>query len=254
MAREKLKKYLAQQVELGHREAGVAPEKKPAAKMPPATTAPSVSVGVVAQSTLFGGAGASVKDNPVRPDPQRTLDSFYHEIKDCVRCSLGQTRTKFVFGVGNPKADIMFVGEAPGREEDLQGEPFVGRAGKLLDKILEATKFKREDVYIANVLKCRPPENRDPQPEEMETCSPYLMEQIRLIGPKFIVCLGRIAAIQLLNTKLALGKLRGTFHDFYGTKLMVTYHPAALLRFPDYKKDVWEDMKMLRKAYDGLEL
>jgi len=117
-----------------------------------------------------------------------------------------------------------------------------------------ATGFRREEVYIANVLKCRPPENRDPQPDEMETCSPYLLEQIRLINPKFIVCLGRIAAMQLLETKLSLGRLRGSFHDFNGIKVMVTYHPAALLRFAEYKKDVWEDMKTLRKAYDGVEL
>lgn len=247
-SKEKLKKYLAQRVELGVGEA-VLPPKQTTANTPVSVASP-----VVKQATLFGGPTSGLQDNPVRPDPGRTLDSFYHEIKDCVRCPLGHTRTKFVFGVGNPKADIMFVGEAPGRDEDLQGEPFVGRAGKLLDKILEATGFRREEVYIANVLKCRPPENRDPQPEEMETCSPYLLEQIRLINPKFIVCLGRIAAMQLLETKLALGKLRGAFHDFNGIKVMVTYHPAALLRFPEYKKDVWEDMKVLRKAYDGVEL
>ncbi len=248
MAREKLRKYLAQQVELGNAEIVLSPAQKPAAPKP------VVSRPIIAQDTLFGGIGSPAKDDSVRPDAGRTLDSFYHEIKDCVRCPLGHTRTKFVFGVGNPKADILFVGEAPGRDEDLQGEPFVGRAGQLLDKILAASKFSRAEVYIANILKCRPPENRDPQPEEMETCSPYLLEQIRLINPKIIVCLGRIAAMQLLKTKLALGKLRGSFHEFNGIKVMVTYHPAALLRFPSYKKDVWEDMKMLRKAYDGLEL
>ena len=247
-SKEKLKKYLAQRVELGVSEA-VLPPKKASAKAPSVSSAP-----VVKQATLFGGPAAGAQDHPVKPDPGRTLESFYHEIKDCVRCPLGHTRTKFVFGVGNPKADILFVGEAPGRDEDLQGEPFVGRAGKLLDKILEATGFRREEVYIANVLKCRPPENRDPQPDEMETCSPYLLEQIRLINPKFIVCLGRIAAMQLLETKLALGRLRGSFHDFNGFKVMVTYHPAALLRFAEYKKDVWEDMKVLRRAYDGVEL
>ncbi len=247
-SREKLKKYLTQRVELGVSEAVLSP-KKESAKTPVPVPSP-----VVKQATLFGGPAAGVQDSPVRPDPDRTLDSFYHEIKDCVRCRLGHTRTRFVFGVGNPKADILFVGEAPGKDEDLQGEPFVGRAGKLLDKILEATGFARNEVYIANVLKCRPPENRDPQPDEMETCSPYLLEQIRLINPKFIVCLGRIAAMQLLETKLALGRLRGTFHNFNGFQVMVTYHPAALLRFAEYKKDVWEDMKMLRRAYDGTEL
>jgi DNA polymerase len=154
--------------------------------------------------------------------------------------------------VGNPKADLIFIGEAPGREEDLQGEPFVGRAGQLLDRILSAIGFSREEVYIANILKCRPPDNRDPLPEEAEKCLPHLYEQIRLIRPKFICALGRVAGQILLKTNATLGKLRGQWHDLNGTPVMVTYHPAALLRSPGYKKGTWEDMQELRKRYDEL--
>jgi uracil-DNA glycosylase family 4 len=177
------------------------------------------------------------------------LDDHCRAICNCTLCPLGQTRTKFVYGVGNPHADIMFVGEAPGRDEDLKGEPFVGRAGKLLDKILEAMGLTRQDVYIANILKCRPPDNRDPQPDEMNTCMPYLKEQIRLIKPKFICALGRIAAHGLLDTTAPLGKLRGQWHRFEGIPLIVTYHPAALLRFQQYKRPTWEDMQTLMAEY-----
>jgi len=182
----------------------------------------------------------------------KTLNDFYQEIKDCKKCHLYKTRTNFVFGMGNPNAKIMFVGEAPGREEDLQGEPFVGKAGQLLDKILAAINFKREEVYIANILKCRPPENRDPLPDEIQTCEPHLLEQIRIIQPKIICALGRIAAQALLKTKLPLGQLRGKIHDYHGIKFLVTYHPAALLRYPQYKRATWEDVKLLRKKYDSL--
>src|SRR5574341_53530 len=188
------------------------------------------------------------------------LEKFHQEIKDCTKCRLHQGRTKFVFGVGNPKADIMFIGEGPGRDEDLKGEPFVGRAGQLLDKILTSIGFNRQMVYIANMVKCRPPENRAPQPDEMDTCYPYLARQIELIKPKIICCLGRISGQYLLKTSEALGRLRGRVHDFNastalstsGIKLIVTYHPAALLRYPEYKKETWEDMKMLRKIYEEL--
>jgi DNA polymerase len=146
----------------------------------------------------------------------------------------------------------MFIGEAPGRDEDQQGKPFVGRAGQLLTKIIEAIQFQREDVFIANILKCRPPDNRDPQPEEAEACLPYLGIQIQLIQPKIICALGRVAAQTLLQTTTPLGKLRGRFHDFHGTKLIVTYHPAALLRNPNFKRPTWEDVQLLRKEYDRL--
>jgi len=179
-----------------------------------------------------------------------SLEAHYDKICNCQKCPLGKTRNKFVYGVGNPHADLVFIGEGPGRDEDLKGEPFVGRAGKLLDKILEAIKFTRDDIYILNMVKCRPPENRDPLPEEMEACSPYLIEQLRLIKPKLICLLGRVAAQRLLDTKTPLGKLRGTFHNFMGAEVLVTYHPAALLRFQAYKRDTWEDMQKLKARYD----
>jgi len=181
------------------------------------------------------------------------LDELYEAIHECQRCALGATRTKFVFGTGNPQADIMFVGEAPGAEEDRQGIPFVGRAGQLLDKILAAMNLQREDVYIANILKCRPPNNRDPLPEEAETCEPYLHKQIALIQPKIICCLGRIAAQRLLQTNMSLAKMRDRWFEYQGTLLMVTYHPAALLRNPNFKRPTWEDMQKLMKKLEELK-
>jgi len=174
------------------------------------------------------------------------------QICTCVKCPLGHTRTKFVFGVGNPHATLMFIGEAPGADEDAQGEPFVGKAGQLLNKILEAIHFKREDVYIANLLKCRPPNNREPQAEEVELCLPYLKKQIELIQPKVVVCLGLAAARYLLDTRESLGKLRGRVLRYEGIPVMVTYHPAALLRNPAWKRPTWEDVQAIRKLHDQL--
>jgi DNA polymerase len=182
-----------------------------------------------------------------------TLAELDSMICDCVKCPLGHTRTKFVFGVGNPNADIVMIGEAPGADEDAQGEPFVGRAGQLLNKILEAIRFKREDVYICNILKCRPPNNRDPEPVEIDTCEPYLWKQLELIKPKIIVCLGRIAAMTLLRTTESLNTMRGKTYTYRGIKVLVTYHPAALLRNPSWKKPTWEDVQFLRKIYDGMK-
>jgi DNA polymerase len=179
-----------------------------------------------------------------------SLPELYDRIHNCTKCSLGFTRTNFVFGVGNPKAEILFIGEAPGRDEDLKGEPFVGRAGQLLDKMLLAIELDRTQIYIANILKCRPPENRDPLPEESDSCLPHLAEQIRLIAPPFICCMGRIAAQILLETKTPISKLRGHWYEFGNSKMLVTFHPAALLRNPDWKKDSWQDLKDLRRAYD----
>ena len=179
-----------------------------------------------------------------------SLPELYERIHNCTKCSLGFTRTKFVFGVGNPKADILFIGEAPGRDEDLKGEPFVGRAGQLLDKMLAAIDLDRTQVYIANILKCRPPGNRPPLPEESEACLPHLAEQIRLIAPKFIVCLGRSAAQFLLQTTTPISKMRGHWYEFGNAKMLVTFHPAALLRNPEWKKDSWEDLKDLRRTFD----
>lgn len=178
------------------------------------------------------------------------LASLNTQICNCMKCGLGKTRTKFVFGVGNPNADLLVIGEAPGADEDKQGEPFVGRAGQLLNKILEAVQFKREEVYIANILKCRPPENRRPKPEEVEQCEPYLWKQIELIKPKFILCLGLTAAQTLLKTEESLTSLRASVHTYHGVPTYVTYHPAALLRNPNWKRPTWEDVQRLRKAYD----
>jgi DNA polymerase len=200
---------------------------------------------------------APLKENIAFPDEPwvtcQSLNDLNTVICSCLKCPLGHTRTNFVFGVGNPHAEVMFVGEAPGADEDARGEPFVGRAGQLLNKILDAVKLKREEVYICNILKCRPPNNRDPELTEMETCTPYLHKQIELMQPKFIICLGRIAGQWLLRTNDSLTALRGRVHDFAGTKLIVTYHPAALLRNPNWKRPAWEDMKMFRKAYDEMK-
>lgn len=181
----------------------------------------------------------------------KELNSMIHE---CQKCALGQTRNKFVFGVGNPNSVAMLIGEAPGADEDAKGEPFVGRAGKLLNDILKALNLKREDVYIANILKCRPPNNRDPLPSEEETCKPYLLKQIELIKPKIILCLGRVAANALLGEKLSLTDLRENIYDFDGIKVFATYHPAALLRNPNWKRDCWEDFKKFKKLYDELSV
>ena len=178
------------------------------------------------------------------------LIAFERDICDCQKCPLGKTRKHFVFGSGNPETKVLFVGEAPGGEEDAQGLPFVGEAGKLLTKIIESTKlWKRSEVFICNVLKCRPPGNRTPSPEEVEQCRPYLDEQIQILKPKFIMAMGATAAQTLLRSSSSVGKLRNKWHDFNGIPLRVTYHPAALLRNESYKKDVWEDMKELSRKY-----
>jgi DNA polymerase len=161
--------------------------------------------------------------------------------------TLDAIRTNLVFGVGNPEARLVFVGEGPGRDEDLQGEPFVGEAGKLLTKIIEAMGFKRSDVYICNVVKCRPPQNRDPLPSEIAACAPFMLRQVKAINPLVIVALGKFAAQTLLGVKTPISKLRGNFHDYHGIPLMPTFHPAALLRDPTLKRDVWDDMKQVMK-------
>ena len=177
------------------------------------------------------------------------LESFNASICQCQKCPLGDTRTNFVFGTGNPKADIVFVGEAPGEKEDLEGEPFVGRAGKLLDKMLAAIDLSRIDVYICNVLKCRPPKNRDPLPGEVDLCEPYLKTQLSIINPKLIVALGRISACTILRTKEPLKNLRNRRFKYEGIDLLVTYHPAALLRNPNFKIPTWEDFQLIRDKY-----
>lgn len=180
------------------------------------------------------------------------LVSFSEDISSCNNCALGSTRNKFVFGVGDPHADIVLVGEAPGKAEDLNGEPFVGRAGRLLDKILAAIQMDRNKrVYICNVIKCRPPQNRDPFPEEIEKCEPYLLHQIKLIKPKIIIALGRVSASTLLKENNSLQSMREKLHDYYGVPLLVTYHPAALLRNPKLKKFAWDDFQFVRDFVKG---
>jgi uracil-DNA glycosylase len=183
----------------------------------------------------------------------KDLEELNSSINTCLKCGLGKTRIKFVFGVGNSKADVVVVGEAPGADEDEKGEPFVGRAGQLLNKILEAVQFKREEVFICNILKCRPPNNRDPQTEEIDCCEPYLWKQLEIIKPKMILCVGRIAGQSLLKTNDSLTLMRSKVHDYRGIPLMVTYHPAALLRNPNWKRPCWEDMQMVRKLYDEMK-
>lgn len=184
----------------------------------------------------------------------KNIAELNSQIKDCIKCNLCETRKNFVFGTGNERADVMVVGEAPGADEDEKGEPFVGRAGKLLTDILKAIDFSREEVFICNILKCRPPENRNPSPEEILKCEPYLLKQIELIKPKFMLCVGTFAGQTMLRVKEPLGKMRGkiynlTFGDIK-VKTMVTYHPAALLRNPNWKRPTWEDVQLFKKEYD----
>lgn len=178
--------------------------------------------------------------------PAEALESLRtDEIGDCRRCGLCSARTHIVFGVGNASARLMFIGEGPGRDEDRQGEPFVGRAGRLLTDIIKAMKLERSQVYIANVVKCRPPENRTPEPDEVEACIGFLHRQIEIISPEVLVCLGGVAAQALLGTATGITRLRGQFREFRGVPLMATYHPAYLLRNPAKKREVWEDMKLV---------
>jgi uracil-DNA glycosylase len=187
-------------------------------------------------------------------DPIAALRQIREDIGDCTRCVLHkQGRKQIVFGVGNPRAELMFIGEAPGADEDEKGEPFVGRAGQLLTNMIKAMGLSREEVYIANIIKCRPPGNRKPERDECETCSPFLMRQIETVAPKAIVALGAVAAKTLLAINAPMSELRGRWYDFRGTKLAVTYHPAFLLRDPRQKKETWKDLQMVMKEL-GLEV
>jgi len=180
------------------------------------------------------------------PVEKESLETILADLGDCQRCKLAGGRTHIVFGSGNPSAELMFVGEAPGADEDQQGLPFVGRAGQLLTKIIEAIDMRREDVYICNILKCRPPGNRNPESDEIASCEPFLFRQIASVGPKVICALGTFGAQTLLRTKEPISRLRGNFIDYRGAKLMATFHPAYLLRNPNEKRKVWEDVQKIR--------
>lgn len=210
-----------------------APAPGPAPAGPaPITTRASVTM------TTFGAEGlALIRD----------------ELGDCTRCKLSGGRKQIVYGVGNPNAKLMFVGEAPGADEDAKGEPFVGRAGQLLNKIIEAIGMKREDVFIGNINRCRPPGNRTPTLPEAHTCRPFLLREIAVVRPKIIVVMGNTACQNLLDTKVGISKIRGTFQDYFGVKVMPTFHPAYLLRDPSKKRETWEDMKKVREELNKLK-
>lgn len=245
---ELLRRYLRQRAELGETElildrldpqelralltASAAP---PAPALRPATVAVPVTVAAPARSLAAVGG----------------LDSLREEALACHACGLCEGRTSVVFGEGNPAAELLVVGEAPGAEEDRTGRPFVGRAGRLLDLLLGSVGYAREDVYICNVLKCRPPANRNPQPEEVEACSPFLRRQVELVQPRAIAAFGTFAAQTLLASSTPIGRLRGEVHDFQGVPLVATYHPAALLRNPSWLRLVWEDLQRLRSLTDA---
>jgi uracil-DNA glycosylase len=195
---------------------------------------------------------ATGKKSVSKPEDCQTLEQLRDLCESADELRTDLEGTNLVFGTGNPNANLMLIGEAPGYHENIQGEPFVGNAGQLLNKILKAINFNREDVYIANILKHRPPDNRDPKPEERARSLPYLIRQIELVDPKLILCLGRVSATTLLNRDESLREMRGKFHPFMGRQLMVTYHPAALLHHPEWKRPTWEDVQLLRKRYDEL--
>jgi uracil-DNA glycosylase family 4 len=209
------------------------------------TRSKAVAAVVVSEEEL---SPANSKAESGVTDRVKALHLIREDLGDCTRCRLSkQGRKQIVFGVGNPKAELMFIGEAPGADEDQQGEPFVGRAGQLLNNMIKAMGIRREDVYIANIIKCRPPGNRTPERDECETCSPFLMRQIAAIKPKAIVALGAVAAKTLLAINAPMSEFRGRWFDFRGTKLAVTYHPAFLLRDPRQKKETWKDLQMVMK-------
>ncbi len=199
------------------------------------------------RSTPVEPAAQAAKPQPSVPEPERAarLEQLKAEVSTCVKCRLHQGRTQTVFGVGHPNADLVLVGEAPGFEEDRQGIPFVGRAGQLLTRILGAMHLSRDEVYICNIIKCRPPENRNPSIDEIATCEAYLIEQLQLIQPKVICVMGKVAAYTLLQTKVSISKLRGQWHHYKGIPVMPTFHPAYLLRNPGGKRAVWEDMQQI---------
>jgi uracil-DNA glycosylase family 4 len=247
--RELLARYLRQRAELGQRELYLgcgtaaemlgrlrAPRGRAATPRPPLPGVEAPRLREVARSDVEGSGDR--------------FEALRAEVLGCTRCRLAEGRTTVVFGEGDRDADLLVVGEAPGYEEDRQGRPFVGPAGKLLDKMLAAIGFRRDEVFICNVLKCRPPQNRDPVADEVAACRPYLRQQVEVVAPKAICAFGRFAAQTLLASEVSLGRLRGATHEFMGIPVVVTYHPAALLRNQQWKRPAWEDLKLLRRIYD----
>ncbi len=233
-----------------YQELGVAGISKNAAwrrRNPPVDVAVDVDapdLPVVSPLTDDGPSASGTVPIQIARSVQEALAAIREDLGDCTRCKLHtQGRKQIVFGVGDPAADVMFVGEAPGADEDTQGIPFVGRAGQLLTKMIEAMGFTRDQVYIANVLKCRPPGNRDPQPDEVEQCEPFLFRQIASVQPKIVIALGAFAARALLKTQDPVSRMRGRIYSYRGAKLIVTFHPSFLLRSPGYKREAWEDLK-----------
>jgi len=247
LLREQIREHLRLYSDLGVRWLRLPEAKKKTAARrqdkapapPPAATKagpPPAAYKIRVDTSLFEEASAT----------KESLDAIRGDLKDCRRCKLAPTRTNLVFGSGNPHAELMFVGEAPGADEDAQGLPFVGRAGQLLAKIIEAMELRREDVFICNILKCRPPGNRNPETDEIACCEPFLFRQIAAIKPKVICALGTFGAQTLLRTTEPISRLRGQLIDYRGAKLMATFHPAYLLRNPNEKRKVWEDMQIIR--------
>jgi uracil-DNA glycosylase len=239
--------HLEFQRELGVKRIDPRPAVKPASptkKPAPVVEPPTPPVVHAPELDLFATTEAA--------PPPESLEAIRQDIGDCRRCKLAPTRTNLVFGSGNPQATLMFVGEAPGGDEDKQGLPFVGRAGQLLTKIIESMDIRREDVYICNILKCRPPENRNPEADEIASCEPFLFRQIAAVRPKVICALGTFGTQTLLRTKEPISRLRGRFYEYRGSRLMATFHPAYLLRNPMEKKRVWEDMQKIREYLDSL--
>ena len=223
----------------------IEPEQPPEATSPPQSTA-LFDAESPTTSTAAAARQAFQPLDLARPEREQRLAELKTRVAACVRCQeLATTRKQTVFGVGNPEARLLFIGEAPGADEDAQGEPFVGRAGQLLNDIIRACRMKREDVYICNILRCRPPGNRLPNPQEAANCREFLDGQIAIVNPEYIVCWGSCAAKNLLGSEDSIGKMRGKFYRYGGAKVLCTYHPSYLLRNPAAKKDVWEDMKLL---------
>jgi uracil-DNA glycosylase len=258
-SRDLLIRYLRQRQDLGEAELILDREAVEGLRRVRAdAAAPPPRAQPAAGAAAFGAASPAVK-HPAAPAPLDlprlvalgSIVELSALASTCTACGLAATRTTVVFGEGNPAASLVVVGEAPGADEDRTGRPFVGRAGKLLDRLLASIGFPRETVYICNVLKCRPPANRNPRPEEVESCSPFLRRQLELIGPKAILACGTFAAQTLLNTTDTIGKLRGTTHQYGGIPFIPTYHPAALLRNPTWIRPVWEDLQRVRSVLDG---